>query len=91
MRGGDSRPFAAMRCTSKPRRLKFTHIAGDRAVPTRSDVYRMNAEHCRIRAEIAKSKETRAEYLEVAEQWKQLAEDADAIDEARECPGPPPD
>jgi hypothetical protein len=52
-------------------------------MPSRADVYRMNAEQCRIRAETARSKETRAEFLEAADQWKQLAEDAEAVDAQR--------
>jgi len=57
------------------------------SMPSRADVYRMNAEQCLIRAEIARSKETRAEFLEAADQWKQLAEDAEAVDELRRSSG----
>jgi hypothetical protein len=50
----------------------------------RADVYRRNAEHCLIKAEIAKSKEARAEFLEAADQWKQLADESEAIDDLRQ-------
>jgi hypothetical protein len=54
----------------------------------RADVYRMNAEQCLIKAEIAQSKATRAEFLDAAEQWTQLAKDADAFDELRRTAQP---
>jgi hypothetical protein len=50
----------------------------------RGDVYRMNAEQCLIKAEVAQSKQTRTEFLDAAEQWKQLAADADAFDDLRQ-------
>jgi hypothetical protein len=53
-------------------------------MPRRADVYRLNADQCLIKAEIARSKETRAEFLEAADQSRQLAEDADAFDELRQ-------